>query len=131
MTRRFRSYARLVCSLACLGVGHVACAPRSSAEEGRALFKANGCASCHGPAGHGDGPVAETLVRRPRDLRDVAAFKGGTSEGAIATTIAYGLGPGAQMARFGHLTDAERRSIALFVISLQNNPRAARTTDEK
>jgi len=34
------------------------------------------CASCHGPTGTGDGPVAEVLRRRPADLTLLAARNG-------------------------------------------------------
>jgi cytochrome c553 len=130
--RRFDSCSRVVCGVAFLVVGQAACAPRPSVEEGRALFKANGCANCHGTEGHGDGRLALTLVRRPRDLRDLAAFKSGTNESAIASTIALGLGPGAsQMPQFSHLTEEERRSIALFVISLRGGPETNRATGER
>jgi len=123
--------ARVACIVACLVVGQAACAQRPTIEEGRALFKANGCASCHGAEGHGDGLVGQSLGHRPRDLRDVTAFQGGTSENAIAETLAYGLGPGAEMPRFAHLTDAERRSIALFVISLRGDQHAGLATNGK
>jgi mono/diheme cytochrome c family protein len=39
----------------------------ATVEAGRAIFMAN-CASCHGPAGHGDGPAAAALERKPADL---------------------------------------------------------------
>ena len=40
-------------------------------DEGRALFMTS-CASCHGTAGRGDGPVAETLRTRPADLTQLS-----------------------------------------------------------
>lgn len=43
-------------------------------EEGRRLFMTY-CASCHGTAARGDGPVADTLSTRPADLTELA--KGG------------------------------------------------------
>lgn len=36
-------------------------------EHGDALYRRY-CASCHGPTGHGDGPVAPYLTPRPTDL---------------------------------------------------------------
>jgi len=94
----------------------------SSAAEGRTLYETNGCVSCHGPQGHGDGPVGKTLTPAPRDFRDAGAFKNGTDVVAIARTLAVGLSAnGERMPQFGHLTEAERRSIALFVISLREN----------
>jgi mono/diheme cytochrome c family protein len=52
-----------------------------SAEElgsydGPQLYKRL-CASCHGPDGAGDGPVAATLRNRPPDLAGIAARRGG------------------------------------------------------
>ena len=36
------------------------------------------CASCHGPSGKGDGPVASALRTRPADLTTLARRRGGT-----------------------------------------------------
>ena len=36
-------------------------------DDGRTLFLTF-CSSCHGPTGHGDGPVAESFSVRPTDL---------------------------------------------------------------
>ena len=102
----------LVATCACGGAS-------PSIDEGRSLYGTNGCVNCHGAAGHGDGPIAKTLVPAPRDFRDAAAFKNGTEVMAIARTLADGLATnGAGMPRFDHLTEYERRSIALFVRSL-------------
>ncbi|MEQ1907615.1 MAG: cytochrome c [Vicinamibacterales bacterium] len=109
-------------------------APEPSAEAGRDLYAQNGCASCHGPNGHGDGPVGRTLETRPRDFRDASAFKQGTDITSIAETIATGVtgvprGNGVAaherhhsqvMPQFDHLSEWERRSLALHVISLRN-----------
>jgi len=40
----------------------------SSAIPGGAQAFAANCQSCHGPQGHGDGPVAESLSPRPKNL---------------------------------------------------------------
>jgi mono/diheme cytochrome c family protein len=96
----------------------------SSIREGRTLYQTNGCISCHGPDGHGDGPVGKTLTPVPRDFRDAGAFKNGTDVAAIARTLAAGLSVnGGRMPQFSHLTDAERRSLARFVMSLRENRR--------
>ena len=109
----------------CLGV-------TPSVEAGRQLYAENGCASCHGPSGHGDGPSAATLPARPIDFRNVSQFKRGTSEAAIAQTLAEGVSivhtlpqfhithHQLLMPKFDHLTETERRSIALYVISMRN-----------
>jgi high-affinity iron transporter len=126
MTRRVAG-CRTAIGLVALIVSSGACGPvgdGSSVREGRALYEANGCVSCHGLQGHGDGPVGKTLTPAPRDFRDAGAFKNGTDGAAIARTLAAGLSVnGGQMPRFSHLTEAERRSIALFVISLREQER--------
>lgn len=107
------------------GAGAGAAAPRDSgathvsAAAGRALYRANGCASCHGPSGWGDGTVGRTLTPPPRDFRDAQAFRNGTDVASIAQTIATGLMAGGAMPRYPHLTNAERESLALYVISLR------------
>ena len=105
---------------------------RPTVNEGRSLYEANGCASCRGPAGHGDGPLALNLPAKPIDLRDPAQFKRGTSEDEIAETLARGISithfmPALHhthhmllMPSFNHLTRAQRRSIALYLISLRS-----------
>ncbi len=102
------------------------------------LYAENGCASCHGASGRGDGPVGQTLDPRPRDFQDVAAFKRGFDVEAIAHTLATGiLVPAAPatgatgapshhqqgMPKFDHLSEVERQSLALFVISLHDPAR--------
>jgi high-affinity iron transporter len=91
----------------------------ATAAEGRALYRQNGCGTCHGASGHGDGPVGKTLDPRPRDFRDAAAFKNGLDAAAIAETIATGIPEGGRMPRFSHLTEWERRSLALYVVTLR------------
>ena len=104
-----------------------------SVNAGRALYESNGCASCHGQSGHGDGPTAATLPAKPTDLRDVSLFKRGAGEAAIAKTLAEGVSmvhfmPELHsthhmrvMPKFDHLTETERRSIALYVISMRTD----------
>lgn len=91
-------------------------------ERGRRLYAANGCGTCHGMQGNGDGPVAATLNPRPRDFRDADAFKNGTDPSSIANTLATGLTrDGGQMQSYFHLSDRERHLIARYVISLRNS----------
>jgi len=103
-----------------------------SVTEGRSLYLSNGCGSCHGLSGSGDGPVANTLRVRPTDLRQPALFSRGSGEEAIAKTLAEGIldtGANAEelhlthhelsMPKFAHLSNSERHSIALYVRSLQ------------
>jgi mono/diheme cytochrome c family protein len=94
----------------------------ATAADGRELYLGSGCASCHGPDGRGDGPVAKTLNPPPRDLRDVTAFKNRTDVASIAQTIAEGIVGGGAMPRFAHLNADERRALALYVVSLRLPP---------
>jgi mono/diheme cytochrome c family protein len=56
----------LVAMLAAIDVAHVY-AESSSSEFGEKEYLRS-CASCHGRTGKGDGPIAESLKRRPTDL---------------------------------------------------------------
>ena len=57
------------------------------AEMGAAPFQQY-CASCHGTAGKGDGPVAGVLMRPPADLTGIASRRGGEfPSGEIARYI--------------------------------------------
>ena len=47
-----------------------------SLTTGQTLYKSY-CASCHGAEGGGDGPVAQSLVMRPTDLRKLTITNGG------------------------------------------------------
>jgi mono/diheme cytochrome c family protein len=60
----------------------------------RALFAAQ-CASCHGPDGHGDGPMAAMF--RPADLSD-PTIQNGRTDDELATAISRGKG---RMPAFG------------------------------
>ncbi len=88
-------------------------------ELGLTLYRANGCAACHGIAGRGDGPVSATLTPRPRDLTDPASYRMGSEVGIIARTLGAGLAGAGSMPLFAHLTNHERHALALYVHSLQ------------
>jgi high-affinity iron transporter len=99
-------------------------------DRGRQLYAANGCGTCHGSQGSGDGPIAKTLDPPPRDFRDAAAFKKGTDPVSIANTIASGLTrDGGQMQSYRHLSDRERYLLARFVISLRESAPAGTAHD--
>lgn len=114
-----------------------ACLSADPVQEGRALYAENGCASCHGPSGGGDGTISQQLDPRPTDLRNAQLFKLGSDVDTIAQTIATGMStePAALaspefaqhrhsqgMPPFAHLTPSERRSLAAYIFSMQ--PRA-------
>jgi mono/diheme cytochrome c family protein len=104
-----------------------------SAADGRELYQTNGCINCHGLSGKGDGPAAVALPTKPADLRDPSRFKKGSTEAEIARTLREGITVEhververeldvthhiLAMPKFDHLTETERRSIALYIISL-------------
>ena len=49
------------------------------------------CASCHGPSGRGDGPVARTLKTRPADLAVLTKRNGGTFPRADVISFVTGI----------------------------------------
>ena len=122
-----------LCGLGLVGAWLPSCLPMPSVAAGPDLYQANGCASCHGRSGHGDGPAAAGLPSGPADFRYLSQFKRGASEAAIARTLAEGISivhgmPALKtthhmlvMPKFDHLTETERRSIALYVISMRAN----------
>ncbi len=54
----------------------VGCARAKAPPSGQEMF-ARHCASCHGLSGTGDGPLADTLHKRPADLTALARKSGG------------------------------------------------------
>lgn len=61
--------------------------PASRAAAGADVFRRY-CASCHGVAAMGDGPVAASLRKPPADLTRIAARRGGSFDApAIAAFI--------------------------------------------
>ncbi len=117
MTRALTAALLLAMVTGCAG------ARPASAVRGQTLYAENGCVSCHGPRGRGDGPVGRTLSPPPRDFTNLASYANGSDEASIAATLARGIDRnGAKMPAFAHLTDVERRSLALYVITLRTTP---------
>lgn len=82
------------------------------ARRGGELFARN-CAGCHGPQGHGDGPAAEALLPRPRDLR-TAWF----SDRALSDVLWNGV-KGSSMPGWHDVPANDLRALAVFVQSLE------------
>lgn len=123
---RLAASACLSAVLLAAGCGRDAQASAAEIEGGRTLYAANGCGTCHGSSGRGDGPVGKTLNPPPRDFRDAAAFKNGTDPASVANTIATGLSrDGGQMQSYFHLSARERHLLARYVISLRETPAGA------
>jgi len=99
--------------------------------RGEALFKQN-CTSCHGDAGHGDGPAAASLNPKPRDFTQAANWKRGYHIPEIFTTITTGL-KGTGMAPFDFIHPADRMALVHYVRSLgsfDHGPEDAKATEE-
>jgi mono/diheme cytochrome c family protein len=100
-----------------------------SVEHGLAVY-ANNCATCHGPAGLGDGVAGAALNPKPRDFTS-GWFKLGTtrsglpSEDDLVATLRHGMLPAA-MPPWTQLTDGEVRSAAIAVRHLAIEGRVAR-----
>src|SRR2546430_8113392 len=73
-------------------------------REGEGLY-AVWCASCHGPTGGADGPLAATLSVRPPALHDLA-IQGRFTDEELERLIREGR-PGAPMPGFGAALDRE------------------------
>ncbi len=86
-------------------------------QKGKASFEMN-CASCHGPAGAGDGAAAAALDPKPSNLA-TAKLKGGDKPAQIFATLGKGV-PGTAMVAFTHLPEEERWALAYHVAALRD-----------
>jgi mono/diheme cytochrome c family protein len=76
--------ARLLLPLALLA----ACGRAAPADQAGRDMYLRYCASCHGPEGRGDGPLAPSLTRLPADLSQVAKKNRGVyDEHAVMSVI--------------------------------------------
>ncbi len=88
--------------------------------RGRELFTRNGCALCHGVEGRGDGSIAATLNPRPRDFRDLSAYKQGHNFEDILQTMEKGMVSGRSvMPAYPHIPLDQRQLIARYITALQ------------
>lgn len=98
----------------------------ADAEAGNAAYQAN-CASCHGPTGAGDGPVAVALDPKPRNFSD-ADFKFDTdgdgktgTDADIANIVKNGAaeyGGSVMMAPLPHLSADDVANITAYIRTL-------------
>ena len=81
------------------------------------------CASCHGPQGRGDGPVAAQLDPRPADLRDSVRLASSTPLD-FYLRITHGV-PGTAMPSFDSLlSSAQRWDVTAHVYALSDSSAA-------
>ena len=94
-----------------------------SVLRGERLY-AEDCAGCHGPYGNGDGPLADSLPRRPPNLATRLAT---AREGDLLWAIANGV-PGTAMPAFARLSEDQIWDLLNFVRA-QANVDAGRRLD--
>lgn len=90
--------------------------------RGRDLY-AQSCASCHGTAGAGDGPMAVQLKPPPRSFLDGATMDA-MSPVRVFNALTDGL-PGTAMPSFGALSSTDRWNLAFFVFTWRHTPEVA------
>ena len=109
----------LLAALLLAAAARAADAPKRTPElvaRGQASF-AKLCASCHGPAGAGDGPAAKALNPKPRNLVTEPLKNGATAEG-VFQTLSTGV-KGTAMVPFKHLSEDDRWALSYYVLSLR------------
>lgn len=91
-----------------------------SAARGGPLYKARGCASCHGDTGKGDGVQAQVnddgMPTRPRDLT-LGIYKGGVDPRQLHARMLRGM-PGSPMPGFDQIPPQEIGDIVNYLLSL-------------
>ncbi|HEY7202709.1 MAG TPA: cytochrome c [Methylomirabilota bacterium] len=82
-------------------------------EQGKKVAQVN-CASCHGPAGKGNGPAAMALTPKPADWTSKKIQD--ESDGALFWKITTGRGP---MPAWKHLPEADRWALVQYIRTLK------------
>ena len=118
----FLLWAGLVLGCGEEGPEEAADGDRHAELRGRQLYERHGCAQCHGPEGRADGPLASSLDPPPRDLQDPRQYRLGHEVGQIEESIRKGVRSGGRkMPAYGHLTEEDRRSMAIYIHSLMES----------
>jgi cytochrome c oxidase subunit 4 len=89
--------------------------------NGKALFSANGCVTCHGEQGMGNGIGGAALNPPPRNFTKNENWKNGRRMAAVFKTLKNGLAPSA-MASYSNLPADDRWQLAAYVLSLGPTP---------
>ncbi len=98
--------------------------------KGKEIFAVN-CATCHGPAGNGDGIAAAALNPKPRNFHGpLSAWKNGASVKSIYVTLAYGVA-GSGMASYKALPPADRFALAHFIRSMTPEKTGSASADAR
>lgn len=89
--------------------------PGTDAAAGAVVFRAN-CESCHGPQGHGDGPVGAALDPAPKNLAELQVTAG---DDYLFWRIAAGKAGTSMVPWKGVLTDEQIWQVIAFVRTLR------------
>lgn len=92
MPRPTNALPYAVVTLLLLAAGHPHAQQPTTAMAGDGTYRLY-CASCHGTAAKGDGPLADALKRRPPDLTRLAANNGGTFPSELVAKVIDGRAP--------------------------------------
>ncbi len=90
-------------------------------SEGRAIYLGR-CATCHGLAGRGDGPIAANLIGPPVGNLTDAEWKHGDRPDQVLAVIEKGV-PNTRMEGWSNVLDPpEARAVAAYVYYLAKRP---------
>ncbi len=108
--------AQLITTLAALAVVRSASAADGDPTQGAPIYKSS-CASCHGPAGRGDGPIASALTPRPSNFSSEASRQ--KSEAELLEIIHNGV-PNTSMPSYKtSLSEAQVRDVLAYLVTLR------------
>jgi putative copper export protein/mono/diheme cytochrome c family protein/peroxiredoxin len=93
-----------------------------SIANGKQLYEDTGCASCHGPAGYGDGPLAEELRPKPADL--TAPHANTHTAGDLFWWVSHGVKNTSMPGFEQSVSEEERWDLINFMRALSTGDRA-------
>ena len=89
-------------------------------DRGKAVYERH-CQSCHGAAGWGDGPAAESLKVRPADFHRLRSLM--KSDDELLRTIEHGVVFSPMHSWRGQLTDGEMQDVVAYIRLLSQQGR--------
>lgn len=94
-----------------------AATPSAVATNGKEIYANNGCNSCHGDTGLGDGAAAAALNPKPRNFKSPEGeWKNGKNVEGIVKTLKNGIAPG--MAAYAYINDEDMAAVANYILEL-------------
>ncbi|MCC6273925.1 MAG: c-type cytochrome [Deltaproteobacteria bacterium] len=116
-----------------IALGKISASTPESLQRGKELYAANGCISCHGETGRGDGPASKSLLDdqgRPIPARDYTKgqYLGGDTPEAIHMRLRTGLDGTGMPAFSENLTMEQGWDMAHYVLSLRS-PKESPSSD--